>query len=833
MDRHRLTLNFCLSARPQRPFLPRAGSLLKPVLAALVLVASDPALAEIKVDTAAAASQQTSVGQSERGVAVINIANPNSNGLSHNRFELFNVDKPGAVFNNSLAAGVSQLGGALSANANLSRRAQVILNEVTGNQPSTLAGTLEVFGGKADVIVANPNGITLNGISTFNVHGLVASTGRPDLTNGLALNVTDGSAQVIVAEDGVGTQGLSYFDVVARVVALNGKIGTPGADANVQVVAGLNRYDSKQRSASPLSNSSSPAPGIAIDGAVAGAMYGRYITLLSSESGVGVRHAGLVRSSHDIVVQANGDIDLARANADEQISLASSSNVLINGTPANAGIQAGGAISISAAQGITLGANVQSSRFAANAASLQLNNATLRATGNDPANAAINIQVDDFAIIATLHAYDSIFGGLLAYGQPLVLKNGELQVMRTPGQYDDNFTLTSSATLASAGGIAITAKRVSNNQGTIEDSSSRGIQISTDTLNNSGIVRSTTDLNLSAGTLNNHCSDAAASQQICAGFFANGAATLSVGTLTNQAGLVAKGDLTVELGGGQHMSGTFGSMAAGNDLLLTNAAGATSQLNNDGELIATRHLMVRLDTLNNGLTAATVAFGHLGLDVAATFSNAGYLAAQGFAAIVAQDVQINSGARLVFAGGATLAARANLATQDHASIYSNGDLNLNAGANLTTAADIWSKDMLIMHADRTMTNTGSIVSESDIDLSSLSMMKNDQSGVIYAMNNLLFSNAGDLNNLNGAMMLSGQDATFRVQNTFLNDQSSIIEGGNVMIAANVMRNRHGSLIHGVDDLNIMVGNYQDTSEGSILQLGDRILVQANMDEKEP
>lgn len=833
MDRHRLALNFRLSARPQHPFLPRSGSVLKPALTVLVLLASSPALAEIKVDTAAAASQQTSVGQSERGVPVINIANPDSNGLSHNRFELFNVDKPGVVFNNSLAAGVSQLGGALSANANLSRRAQVILNEVTGNQPSTLAGALEVFGGKADVIVANPNGVTLNGVSTLNVHGLVASTGRPELTDGLYLNVADGNAQVVVGADGIGTQGLSYFDIVARVVTLNGNVGAPGADANVQIAAGLNRYNSKQRSVSPLSNSAAAAPGIAIDGSVAGAMYGRYITLISSESGVGVRHAGQLRAAQDIVVKANGDVDLAQVNADGQINLSSRTNLVINGTPSNAAIRAGGAITMTAGQAITVGADITGARFTANAAALRLNNGTLKATGDDSATSAISIQVDDFTISATLLAYDTIFGGLLSHEQPLVLKSGKLQVMRTPGQYDEKFTLSSSAKIASSAGIAITAKRFRNDQGMIEDTSSQGLQITADTLDNLGIVRSAADLTVNAGLLNNRCTDVSAAQQVCAGFFTNGAATVNAATLNNQAGLVAKGDLNVQLGSGQHSVGATGSIAAGNDLHVAQAAGAISNLNNNGELIARHNLLVGLYTLSNSLTASTFAFGNLGLDIGATFSNAGYLAAQGFAAIVAQDMQINSGARLLFAGGATLAARASLATQDHSSLYSSADLTINAGVDLNTAGDIRSKGKLIMHADQALDNTGNIVSDMDIDLSSKLMMKNDAGGLIYAMGSLMLSNAGDLNNLHGSMMLSDGGATFYVKNTFLNDQNSVIEADNVMIVANVMRNRHSSLIHGLGDLNIMVGNYQDTSEGSILQLGDRILVQANMDEKGP
>ncbi len=833
MDQNRLALNCAAPNSPSPRFAPRHHSIFCLALTAVLLLAAGSATADINVDANAAQSQQASVEQSERGVPIINIANPDSKGLSHNRFEVFNIDKPGAVFNNSLVAGISQLAGQVSANANLTQRAQVILNEVTGNQPSTLAGTLEVFGGKADVIVANPNGVTLNGVSTLNVHGMIASTGRPELTDGLYLNVADGNAQVVVGTEGISTQGLSYFDIVARVVTLNGKVGAPGASANVQIAAGLNRYNSKQRSVTVLSNSGAAAPGIAIDGSVAGAMYGRYITLISSENGVGVRHAGQLRAAQDIVIQANGDIDLTQMNADGQINLSTSTNLAINGTSNNTAIQASGAITMTAGQTITLDADVTGTRFTANAAALRLNKGTLKATGNDSATSAISIQVDDFSINSTLLAYDTIFGGFLSYDQPLVLKNGKLQVTRKPGQYDENFTLSSSAKIVSSGGIAIVAKRLRNDQGMIEDTSSKGIQITADTLSNLGIVRSAGDLTVNAGLLDNRCTEVTATQQICAGFFTNGAATINAASLNNQAGLIAKGDLNVQLGSGQHNASATGSIAAGNDLHVAQAVGAASNLNNNGELIGRRHLLVGLNTLNNSLTASTLAYGSLALDIGATFSNAGYLAAQGFAAIIAQDIQIISGARLLFAGGATLAAKASLAAQSHSSLYSSADLTINAGAQLTTAADVRSKGKLTLHADETLNNTGNVVSDTDVELSSKLMMKNDAGGLIYAMGSLMFSTDGDLNNLNGSMMLSDGSATFYVKNTFLNDHNSVIEGGNVMIVADVMRNRHTSLIHGLEDLNIMVGNYQDTSEGSILQLGNKILVQANMDEKGP
>jgi filamentous hemagglutinin family protein len=123
-------------------------------LAVSLLLAGLPslALAEIVVDR----STSTHVISAPNGVPVIEIANPNGKGLSHNRFTEFDVQNPGVIFNNSLVNGTSQLGGALLRNPNLSRTARAILSEVTGNKPSSIAGTLEVFGDKADLLIANP-----------------------------------------------------------------------------------------------------------------------------------------------------------------------------------------------------------------------------------------------------------------------------------------------------------------------------------------------------------------------------------------------------------------------------------------------------------------------------------------------------------------------------------------------------------------------------------------------------------------------------------------------------------------------------------------------------
>nr|WP_235845268.1 filamentous hemagglutinin N-terminal domain-containing protein [Morganella psychrotolerans] len=79
------------------------------------------------------------------GTDIINIVAPNNNGLSHNQYRDFNVDNQGAVFNNALNGGQSQLAGRLEANNHLNGQAAgVILNEVISRNPSLLLGQQEV-----------------------------------------------------------------------------------------------------------------------------------------------------------------------------------------------------------------------------------------------------------------------------------------------------------------------------------------------------------------------------------------------------------------------------------------------------------------------------------------------------------------------------------------------------------------------------------------------------------------------------------------------------------------------------------------------------------------
>ena len=70
---------------------------------------------------------------------------------------------------------------------------------------------MEVFGGKADLIIANPNGIQVNGGTVINANNLTLTTGRvvPNADGSMGLSVDRGS--VDIEGQGLSTAGLDYF----------------------------------------------------------------------------------------------------------------------------------------------------------------------------------------------------------------------------------------------------------------------------------------------------------------------------------------------------------------------------------------------------------------------------------------------------------------------------------------------------------------------------------------------------------------------------------------------------------------------------------------------
>lgn len=147
-----------------------------------------PAWSQIVADPNAPGRQRPTVLSAGNGVALVNIQTPSAAGVSRNSYRQFDVGAPGAILNNSRGEAQTQLGGWVGGNPWLATGgARIILNEVNSSDPSRLKGPIEVAGQRAEVVIANPSGIQVDGAAFLNASGVTLTTGTP-VFNGGALD---------------------------------------------------------------------------------------------------------------------------------------------------------------------------------------------------------------------------------------------------------------------------------------------------------------------------------------------------------------------------------------------------------------------------------------------------------------------------------------------------------------------------------------------------------------------------------------------------------------------------------------------------------------------
>lgn len=541
---------------------------------------------------------------SANGVPVVNIEKANAAGLSHNTYTSYNVEQNGLVLNNGNSSQLmrqSQLAGQVPFNPNLANAAKVILNEVVSTNRSVLAGFTEVLGGKADVIVANPNGITCNGCGFIN-------TDRATLTTGSANIASDGSLTGFTVNRGdVRVEGLGAvasaqqaFDIVARSVNVSGKINV-SATGSLGITTGNNVWRYADGTVSGAVAGSGPAPSYAFDSSVLGGMYAGRIRIIATEAGVGVRMLGeAAGSADDFTLSSAGKVELRAAlSAMRDISVTTTAS---SGTQdlalTGAALTAGRDLSLSAVGGqaaLTGGALYAANNLALTAATLvdvsSAGNSRFAATDttlNTTGSASVDGSVWG-ATGALSGAFDSLAiganGATMFAGLTLSLEAA-------------NDLRLATATLQSAGNLTLTA-----NAG----------QISTQSGVAQGIESAAGDLRLSAG---------------------NGLA--NAGTMSSRTGNVSA-----------RMNGTVtnsGKLHAAQTLDITDKNGVISDaIVNSGTLIAEGHLSAKTRDLTN--LSGGVIQGDTGLSITASDSinNLGALESAGQLTLDAGNALTNTG----------------------------------------------------------------------------------------------------------------------------------------------------------------------------------------------
>lgn len=316
-----------------------------------------------------AANGNTQVVMKPGNVPVVNIATPNAAGISHNTYQGFNVGTPGAVLNNATQGGKTQLGVTIdNGNARLKGKpAELIINEVTSGNRSELKGRLEVFGNKAGVMIANPNGITCDGCGFINTPSVTLTTGKPQFDKQGALDALEvKKGAVIIGGNGLDGAGAEYVDVISRATELNGKINAK----TLTLTQGANRVSFKDGTVKPIAGEGAK-PQLAVDTKALGGMYAGKIRLVATEAGVGVNLGIVTSTQRDISLTTAGKITLSNVKAQTDLNVSGRDIV----TPAGS--------SVRAERDMTLAATTVDNRSSTTAhGDMRVFASTVRNTGN-------------------------------------------------------------------------------------------------------------------------------------------------------------------------------------------------------------------------------------------------------------------------------------------------------------------------------------------------------------------------------------------------------------------------------------------------------------------
>ena len=245
------------------------------------------------------------IEEARNGMTVVNINTPNDKGLSHNQYNAFNVDEKGLILNNANRPVNTELAGYIMGNPNLvGPTANTILNEVTGTGSTSMNGALEVAGNKAHVIVANPNGISVNNGTFINASSATLTTGNPIINNGSVTGYNVQKGAITVGEKGLNASKTARTDMLAEAVKLNGKVWAQDA----QVVTGKNAIAVDSSGKVTNTSKTGESNQIGLDVAAIGGMYANSMYLVGTNEGFGVNNQGVLSAQNKLTIDSTGKL---------------------------------------------------------------------------------------------------------------------------------------------------------------------------------------------------------------------------------------------------------------------------------------------------------------------------------------------------------------------------------------------------------------------------------------------------------------------------------------------------------------------------------------------
>ncbi|WP_261790362.1 hemagglutinin repeat-containing protein [Fusobacterium animalis] len=799
-----------------------------------------------------AASKNLQVDKAANGVPLVNIEAPDNNGTSHNVYKDYNVDSRGAILNNAKDLTNSQLGGLIYGNPNLqnSNEASTIINEVSGVNRSRIEGYQEIAGKRANYILANPNGIYINGAGFINTGNVTLTTGRG---NNL-LNPEKGMIEV--AGKGLDLRNINKAELIARVAELSAPV-YGGEEVNLKLGSKNNK------------------PEYALDARALGSIYAGRINIIVNEDGVGVKtQAPMYATKGDVVISSRGKVYLKDTQAKGDIKISSTETEIDNKLLAENKINIENKKLLNKGQiiankDVTIKGNVENNKLIftnnnlyiegnlKNTADIQtknnikINGKNTENTGLIVADRKININSDNINNINKLVAKDTLDinnkiltnSGKIYSGNETKIVNQKINNLgdiTSSGKIDINSTDIESNNILANGDISINTKElkskgkiysdknvslISNN---IENNelTAKNLKIVTDKLNNNTKIATTANMDITAKNLVNKGM-----------IYSTGKNDLKVTDLRNNGNILSVGNINISQNKNLINSGKIQSnedmvinskdIKNNKEFIAKNINIETGKLENTDKLIATNDMVVNSGILNNSSLVQALKMTLIG----DTITNNGNVL--GVNDISIKNKNLKNDGSLVNNGRiqATNILELNIKDIENNNIIFSKDSNINS---------------------QSLKNKNEIVSTGKAVINSDSLENDNTKGVIFSKDELnITSNKIDLTRNIGAGKLlklttnklerpdsyiTGSDLDITINGDYTNNRELIgknlkltannLENNSIMASAgntelkgnNSFKNNANSLLYGRELVKLEGRNF--TNKGEVSSFGD-------------
>ncbi|WP_249173578.1 hemagglutinin repeat-containing protein [Burkholderia dolosa] len=799
-----------------------------------------------------------SVIQTPNGLPQVNINKPGGAGVSLNTYNQFDVSHAGAILNNSPTIVNTQQAGYINGNPNLSagQAARIIVNQVNSTAASQIKGYVEIAGSRAEIVLANPAGIVVDGGGFINTSRAVLTTGVPQFgADGSLTGFNVNRGLVTVQGAGLDTSNVDQTDIIARAVQANAAIYAK----NLNVIAGTNQVNHDTLAATQIAGDG-PAPAVAIDVAQLGGMYANRVFLVGNSAGVGVANAGTIAAqAGDLTLQsdgrlvltgkttASGNLALSAASgiqssgttyAQQSLSASTSADLTNTGTLAaqqNTTVNAGSVNSTG-----TLGAGVNNDGSVTHSGDLNLSaSGQLTATGQNVAGgnasltgASVNLAGSQTAANGNLSL--NATAGDVNLSNATTSAQGAIQANASGTVINDH------GNLSSGGGITLTGGNLSNQGGKVSSQGPLAVNVAGQIANQSGelVSESTADVHGGAIANNQGTLQSAAGMTVAGESLDNtagritslngdGLSVTTSGQLTNAAGTTANGAQGSVIGGngdvsvqganvvnrgaitsntnlrvsGQSIDNGSGTLQAAQKV----AVDAGARLVNNGGSIVGQTAALTGTTLDN--SAGAVRADQVSLNATDLVNHGGTITHTGAGAMA-----VNVSRTLDNSSGGTLQTNSTDLTLSPAALVNDGGTITHAGTGTLT---LGGGSGSVSNVGGSIASNGRVVAQTGA--------LNNTSGSINAQNGLTATVAGTLNNASGKL-LSNTDVSV-TSGTLANDGGQIGASTNATIHTGSMTNQGGSIV--APNLSVTADSTLDNSGGK-LEANQLALTAANL-----